>query len=237
MSPRRVGVSLDELALLRQMRGGAEPDLVAAATLAQLAGADELAVHLREDRMHVQDRDARILRLTLRRGFRMDIAPLPESLKVALEIRPDAVTLVPELPGELRSYGGLDVQTELGELGEMVRALEDGGIRAAIRVAADTEQVKASHRAGARQVELCTGRLAEDTPDRAELLEQLCDAARLAQKLGLEVSVAGGLEPATMRELAGIPALSGFRIGHSLVARALLIGMDRAVRELRAIVD
>ena len=117
MKPRRVVVSLDELALLRQMRGGAEPDLVAAATLAQLAGTDELAVHLREDRMHIQDRDLRVLRLTLRRGFRVDIAPLPESLKVALEIRPDAVTLVPELPGELRSYGGLDVQTELRRLG------------------------------------------------------------------------------------------------------------------------
>ncbi len=237
MKPRRVVVSLDEPALLRQMRGGAEPDLVAAATLAQLAGADELAVHLREDRMHIQDRDLRVLRLTLRRGFRMDIAPLPESLKVALEIRPDAVTLVPELPGELRSYGGLDVQTELGELGEMVRALEDGGIRAAIRLAADTEQVKAAHRAGARQVELCTGHLNDEAPDRAELLGQLSDAARLAQKLGLEVSVAGGLEAGTVRELAAIPSLTGFRVGHALVVRALLVGMERAVRELRTLVD
>ncbi len=235
--PPGLVVRLDDTALLRQAHGSAEPDPVAVATLALIAGADGIAVHLREDRMHVQDRDARILRQTVRHGFRMDIAPLPEMLKVALEVRPDTVVLVPELPGELRAAGGLDVQSELAGLGEMVRALEDGGIRAAIRLAADTEQVKAAHRAGARQVELCTGRLTDEAPDRAELLEQLSDAARLAEKLGLEVSVAGGLEAGTVRELAAIPSLTGFRVGHALVVRAFLVGMERAVRELRALVD
>ena len=230
---RRLWVRLDDAALLRQAHGSAEPDPVAVATLALIAGADGVAVHLREDRMHVQDRDTRILRQTVHHDFRMDIAPLPEMLKVALEVRPDRVMLVPELPGELRAAGGLDVQTELAGLGEMVRALEDGKIVSGVRIAPDPEQVKAAHRAGVSSVQLCTARYAEHGPDRARELERLRDSARLAGRLGLEVCAGGGLDARSLRPLLQIGELTGFCVGRALLGRALLIGIEQAVRELR----
>jgi pyridoxine 5-phosphate synthase len=233
---RRLVVRLDDTALLRQAHGSAEPDPVAVATLALIAGADGVAVHLREDRMHVQDRDARILRQTVRHGFRMDIGPLPEMLKVALEVRPDTVVLVPELPGELRTEGGLDLQSELAGLGEMVRALGDGKIAAGVRIAPDLEQVKAAHRAGVSSVQLCTARYTEDGPDRARELERLRDSARLAGRLGLDVCAGGGLDTRNLRPLLPIEELSGFCVGRALSARALLVGVERAVRELRDLV-
>ncbi len=235
-TPPRLVVRLDDTALLRQAHGSAEPDPVAVATLALIAGADGIAVHLREDRMHVQDRDTRILRQTVRHGFRMDIGPLPEMLKVALEVRPDTVVLVPELPGELRAPGGLDVQSELAGLGEMVRALEDGRIAAGVRIAPDTEQVKAAHRAGVGMVQLCTARYSEDGPDRERELARLRDSARLAARLGLEVSAGGGLDARSLRPLLAIEELTGFCVGRALSGRALLVGIERAVRELRELV-
>lgn len=237
MSERRLLVRLDDVALLRQAHGGAEPDPVAAATLAGLAGAHGVAVHLREDRRHVQDRDARTLRQTVRSEFRLDIAPVPEMLKVALELRPDSAVLVPELPEDLSPGGGLDVTTELGALGEMVQALEDGKIRPGLLIRADLEQVKSAHRVGARFVQLCTERYSENGPDRAEEFERLRDSARLARKLGLRVGVGGGLDARRVRALRELPEVTEFCVGRALIARALLLGMDRAVGELVTLLD
>lgn len=233
---RELIVRLDPVAALRAAGSSGDPDPVAAATVALMAGADGIAVHLREDRAPISGRDARVLRQTLRRGFHMDIAPLPEMLKVALEVRPDAVTLVAEFPDQ-SSGGGLDVQTELAALGEMVRQLEDGNIRCALRVPADPEQVKAAHRIGARWVQLDTSRYCEQGPDGAEQLANLRDAARLGHKLALKVGATGGLEVRTLHPLLEVPELTQFCVGHSLASRALLVGLERAVGELRGLLD
>ena len=236
MRERRLIVGLDQVAAVRQAREGREPDPVAAATLAVLAGADGVSVHMRRDRLHVQDRDVRVLRQTVERGFVMNIDALPEMMKVALEIRPDAVTLVPELPETLASGAGLDVQTQMGALGELVRALEDGKVPSSLRVAPDIEQVKSAHRVGVSGVQLHTARFAEGGPDRDDELQRLRDAARLARKLGLEVSVGGQLDARSLKPLLEIDEIDEFRIGYAVVARGLLVGLERAVRELRALV-
>ena len=238
MSARRLIANLDAVAHLRQAHGEHEPDPVTAATLALLAGADGVNVHLREDRAHTQDRDARVLRHTVRRGFSMDIAPLPELMKVVLELRPDSVTLVPphgpQGPGRRT---GVDVVAQLGSLGELVRALSDGKIEPCFLVAPDLEQIKAAHRVGAQRVRLEASRFAEAGPDREQAFEALRDAARLAGKLGLQVAVGGGLDAPSVRALAGVAEISEFCVGHALAARSLWVGFEAAVRELRALLD
>jgi pyridoxine 5-phosphate synthase len=233
MTERRLIVNLDGVAMLRGAGGGQDPDPVAAATLALLAGADGVSVQLREDRRSIQDRDARVLRQTVRRGFGMEIAAAPEVMKVALEIRPDAITLVGDLPHERAGAAGIDVAAQIGALGDIVRALQDGKIAASLLVAPDLEQVKCAHRVGARGVRLDAGRFAEDGPDRDKELERLQDAARLAAKLGLAVSVGGALDYENVRRLLPIAEISEFHASHAICARALLLGIERAVREMK----
>lgn len=228
-------VGLDHVATVRQAGSGADPDPVAAATLALLAGADGVSIHLREDRIGVQDRDARVLRQTVRSGFHMFVAPLPEMMKVALEVRPDAVTLVPEQPEELDLTGGLDVPTELASLGETVRALRDGNVECSLLVTPDVDQIRAVHRIGAHGVQVQTSRFAEGGPDCGDELERIHDAVRLSSKLGLAVSLGGGLDYRNLGPLLALDGLHQLRIGHSIIARALLLGLDRAVRELKSL--
>ena len=233
---RKLIVGLDQMAAVRQARGGREPDPVAGATLALLAGADGVGVHLRQDRAHVSDRDARVLRQTVERGFVMNIGTLPEMMKVALETRPDAVTLVPEVPEALTPAGGLDVPSQLGALGEIARALEDGKIQSGLLIAPDLEHVKSAHRVGVAAVQLHTARFAEGGPDRDEELERIRDAARLAHKLGLMVAVGGRLDYRNVKALLTIDEISEFRIGYAIMARALLVGLERSVREMKGLV-
>lgn len=232
MMERRVVVHLDGMAIVRRAGGGADPDPVAAATLTQLAGADGVAVQLREDRRYIQDRDARVLRQTVTRGFGLDIAPVPEMMKVALEIRPDTVTLTTELPDQIEKGRGVDVAAQIGSLGEILRALEDGKIATAVAVMPDLEQVKAAHRADSRAVRLDASRFAEDGPDRGQELERIADAARLAAKLGLGVAVGGALAYRDLKPLAALDVVGELHVGHAVAARAMLVGLDRAVREL-----
>ena len=232
---RRLVVNVDHVAALRQARGGVHPDPVVGATLALLAGADGIVVHLREDRRHIQDRDLRLLRQVVHGLLCLEMAPTQEMLKVALEVRPDSVTLVPERREELTTEGGLDLLSALGEVGEIVRALEDAKIRSCLFIAPDLDQVKAAHRVGARAIELHTGRYAEDGPDRDEELRRICDGVRLGAKFKLEVGVGHGLDYANVHPLLELPEITEFSIGHSIVSRAVLVGMDRAVSEMRAL--
>ncbi len=237
MRERRVIVGLEQVAAVRQARQGREPDPVAAATLALLAGADGVSVELRPDRLHVQDRDARVLRQTVERGFQMQLPALPELIRLALEIRPDSVTLLPEIPDSLSPAAGLDVAAQIGVLGELARALEDGKIQSGVLIAPDIEQVKSAHRAGVASVQLHTVRFAEGGPDCDDEFARLGDAARLSHKLGLRVAAGGCLDYRSLRALLEIEEIDEFRVGYAVVARGLLVGLERAVRELRALVD
>ena len=236
MTERRLVVNVDHVATVRQARRGVEPDPVAAATLALLGGADGIVVHLREDRRHIQDRDVRIMRQTVHGLFCLEMAATQEMLKVALDVRPASVTLVPERREELTTEGGLDVQTRLGEVGEIVRALGDGGIRSCLFLDPDLEQIKAAHRVGARAVEIHTGRYAERGPDHEEEFRRIENSIRLATKLRLEVGVGHGLDYRNVPRLARLGEIEEFSIGHSIVSRALAVGMERAVREMRELV-
>ena len=236
MAERRLVVNLDHVATERQTRSGVEPDPVTAATLAVLAGADGVAVHLREDRRHVQDRDLRVLRQTIHGRLCLEMAATQEMLKLALDVRPDSVTLVPERPEELASSGGLDVQSRIGEIGEIARALHESGIRTGLCIDPDLEQVKAAHRVGARAVELHAGRYGERGPDHDEVLRRIEDAVRLAAKLKLEIGVGHGIDYGNVGKLAENDLIDEFSIGHAIVSRAIYVGMERAVREMKQLV-
>ena len=236
MTERRLVVNVDHVATVRQARRGAEPDPVTAGALALLGGADGIVVHLREDRRHIQERDVRLLRQTVPALFCLEMAATQEMLKVALEVRPSSVTLVPERREELTTEGGLDVQSRIGEVGEIVRALGDGGIRACLFVAPDLEQIKAAHRVGARAVEIHSGRYAERGPDFEDEVRRIEDAIRMAAKLRLEIGVGHGLDYRNVVRLARIGEIEEFSIGHSIVSRALFVGIERAVREMKALV-
>ena len=231
-----LAVRIDHVVTVRQARRAKAPDPVHAAVLAELGGASAISVHLRADRRHVQDRDVEVLRQTVRTRLELAMAASQEMLRVALTVKPDQVTLVPERREELTTEGGLDVQTRIGEVGEIVRALGDGGIRSCLFVAPDLEQIKAAHRVGARAVEIHTGRYAERGPAHEEEFRRIEDAIRLAAKLRLEIGLGHGLDYRNVSRLARIGEVEEFSIGHSIVSRALAVGMERAVREMRELV-
>ena len=236
MSRARLVVNVDHVATLRQARRGVDPDPVAAATLALLGGADGIVVHLREDRRHIQDRDVRLLRQVVHQLFCLEMAATQEMLKVALEVRPSSVTLVPERREELTTEGGLDLVGQLGEIGEVVRTLDEADIRSCVFVDPDLDQIKAAHRVGARAVEIHTGRYADAASGGQDELRRVCDAVRLASKLKLEVGVGHGLDYRNVRALADVDQIEEYSIGHSIVSRAALVGMERAVFEMRSLV-
>lgn len=237
MGYRRLVVNLDAVAYLRQARGRVEPDPVTAAAIARLAGADGINLQLRGDRGHTQDRDVRLMRQTVDHGLSIDIAPVPELLKVVLEVRPDCVVLVNESPLDQPQISGVDVSAQLPALAEIVRSLHDGKIATSFLVTANLEQVKAAHRVGAEMIRLQTGRFSEHGPDRDVEFERISDSARLAAKLGMQVSVGGGLALSDVRELCQLAAISEFVIGSSLAARALMLGIERAVGEYRELLS
>ena len=170
----RLGVNIDHIATVRQARGDAEPDPVEAALVAERSGATSIVCHLREDRRHIQDRDVRVLRQVVHELFCLELSPTHEMLKIALEVRPNSVTLVPERREELTTEGGLDLAAQLGQVGEVVRALDESEIRSCVFIDPDLDQVKAANRVGARAVEIHTGRYADglgnikDVPDRID---------------------------------------------------------------------
>ena len=236
MAGRRLVVNVDHVATVRQARGGVEPDPVAAAMLALAAGADGVVVHLREDRRHIQDRDVYLLRQVVHRLFCLEMAAKREMLEIALKVRPDSVTLVPERREERTTEEGLDVLAALEEIGEIVRALDESGIRTCLFIDPEIGQVEASRRLGSRAVELHTGHYARLGADRTEPRRALEVAVKRGAELGLEVGVGHGLDYQNVSDLAGLPEIEEFSIGHSIVSRSLMVGIGRAVREMREIV-
>lgn len=229
----RLAVNVDHIATIRQARRGREPDPVAAAVLAELAGAEGIIVHLREDRRHIQDRDLRLLRETVRTRLNLEMAATDEMVGIAAGVRPDLVTLVPERRQELTTEGGLEVAGQRARLTAVVGRLHGAGIPVSLFIAPEEEQVEAAKAVGAALVELHTGRYAEGREESArEALAVLIRAARFAAGAGLDVSAGHGLTYENVEPVAAIPEVEELNIGHSIVARAALVGMERAVREM-----
>jgi len=234
MAPR-LGVNIDHVATLRQARRVPDPDPVQAAILAELAGADGITVHLRSDRRHIQDRDVEILRQVVKTRLNLEMAATQEMLKIALTAKPHQVTLVPERREEITTEGGLDVVLNSVQLKPAVKMLEEGGIHVSVFVDPDLEQVKEAHRIDAHAIEINTAAYADarDDQGREAALRKTLDAARFGRKLGLAVHAGHGLTYENVRALAALPEISELNIGHNIVARAVLVGMERAVREMR----
>lgn len=230
----RLGVNVDHVATLREARKTYEPDPVIAAALAEMAGADGITVHLREDRRHIQDRDLRILKETITTRLNLEMAATGEMTKIALYIKPYQATLVPERREEVTTEGGLDVVRNLDQIKKTVSMLKDGGIKVSLFIDPDIDQVKAAHRAGSDAVEIHTGRYAGAKNEKAqnEELKFIVNAIRTGVKLGLSINAGHGLNYHNIKPLAAIPEIEEFNIGHAIVSRAVYVGFHQAVKEM-----
>ena len=235
----RLGVNIDHVATLRQARGGIDPDPLAAAVLVELAGADGIVVHLREDRRHIQDRDLRLLREVIHTKLDLEIAADETMAQIALAIKPDLVTLVPEKRQELTTEGGLDVVSHRDRIQQIVALLQAGGVPVSLFIEPDLAQVKAAHRVSADFVELHTGRYANaaSATDAEAEAEAITQAAKLSSKLGMGVNAGHGLDYHNLSRLTQISEIIEYNIGHSIIARAVLVGLDQAVREMKALLN
>ncbi|HEX6938376.1 MAG TPA: pyridoxine 5'-phosphate synthase [Longimicrobiales bacterium] len=238
----RLHINIDHVATVRQARRTDEPDPVRAAVLAELGGADGITVHLREDRRHIQDRDVRLLVETVRTGVNLELAAESDVVRIAVELKPKAATLVPERREELTTEGGLalgsDVQRR--KVGAALERLRAAGIRTSLFVDPESEVLRYAAELGVDAVELHTGEYAEayrrGAADAEAELQRLRSAAARARALGLDVHAGHGLTYENVSPVAAIPEIEELNIGHSVVSRAVLVGMERAVRELKEII-
>ena len=233
----RLGVNVDHIATLREARRTDEPDPVVAAALAELAGADQITCHLRSDRRHVKERDLEILRRTVRTRLNVEMAATEEMVKLAAAIKPACVTLVPERREEITTEGGLDVILNLNHLKRIVASLRESHLVVSVFVDADFDQLKAVSKIDATLIEINTGKYADARTEELRSLEltKVENAARAGRKLGLLVAAGHGLTYQNVTPIAAISEIEELNIGHSIVARAALVGMDRAVREMKAL--
>ena len=234
-----LGVNVDHVATLRQARGGTEPDPLMGATLAILGGADGITVHLREDRRHINDRDLRLMRQLVATELNLEMAPVKEMVKIALEVKPEMATLVPEKRLELTTEGGLDARGDFKKLSEAVKRLKGGGIQVSLFIDPDEEDVEWAAKTGADMVELHTGYYANAralSPAREKELKKVQACAALARSSGLQVNAGHGLDYANVARIACLPVLRGLYIGHSIVSRAVLVGMKEAVHQMKALI-
>jgi pyridoxine 5-phosphate synthase len=233
---QRLYVNIDHVATLRQARGGNHPDPVAAARWCEDAGADGITVHLREDRRHIQDADVETLARTVRSYLNLEMACTDEMLAIALRLRPQQVTLVPERRAEVTTEGGLDVHHEPDTLRRTLDALNGAGIRTALFIDPDPAVVRASKALGATAIELHTGRYAHH-PGTPATLQALADAAAEGVRVGLAVHAGHGLSVSNVAPVAAIEPIEELNIGHALIGRSILIGIAGAIHELRAVMD
>ncbi len=233
--PPRLGVNVDHVATLRQSRRTAYPDPVQAAMLAELAGADQITIHLREDRRHIQERDLSVMRKTVRVLLNLEMAATQEMVKIAYEAKPDVCTLVPERREELTTEGGLDVAANRDAVRTVVKTLKDAEMAVSLFIDPDVDQVRAAHRVEADAVEIHTGRYCDArlAQDRRRELARIVDAAKAAAKLGLRVAAGHGLNYQNVTGVAAVSEIEELNIGHAIVGHAVLVGMERAVREMK----
>jgi pyridoxine 5-phosphate synthase len=229
-----LGVNIDHVATVRQARGTTYPSVAEAARLAENAGADSITVHLREDRRHIQDADVLALCAETRTRINLEMAVTDEMLDIAVQHRPADVCLVPEKRQELTTEGGLDVDSNRPAVGVAVRRLEQSGIRVSLFIDPDPLQLRAASEVGAPVIELHTGTYADAAGDsQREELQRLYDACVLGAELGLQVNAGHGLHLDNVRAVARLPHMTELNIGHSIISRAIFVGLERAVQEMK----
>ncbi len=230
-----LGVNIDHVATIRQARRTVEPDPVGASVLAELAGADGITAHLREDRRHIQDRDVKLLRQTVRTHLNLEMAPTEEMIDIALNIKPDYVTLVPEKREEVTTEGGIDIANNLSRFTDVVSRLQDANIPVSWFIDADKIQIEAAAKTKALFIELHTGKYADATNPEIELkeLKALEIGTKQALDLGLRVNAGHGLTYWNVYPVACIEGIEELNIGHSIISRAVLVGLERAVKEMK----
>lgn len=233
-----LGINVDHIATIRQARGGNDPDPVHAAILAELAGAHGITAHLREDRRHIQDRDIYILKQVIKTSLNLEMALTPEIMKIAIDVLPHMVTLVPEKREERTTEGGLQVREHEKELAKAIETFRQNHILVSLFIAPDLNEIKASKRVGATHIELHTGAYANATSEAARLEElgKLKDAALAANKFGLHVNAGHGLNYQNVVSVAQIDFMEDLNIGHSIISRASLVGIESAVRDMLALI-
>jgi pyridoxine 5-phosphate synthase len=243
--PARLNINIDHVATVRQARRAPEPSLIAAAMACELAGADGITVHLRGDRRHIQDADIKLLRGSVTTYLNLEMAATEEMLQIALDAKPDAVSLVAETPHEITTEGGLDVVANISIVRAAVAKLRLAQILTSLFIDPDPRQIEAAHEVGAQQIELCTAAYAEATlgargihgegaAHAAQELRRLREGAELATQYGLNVAAGHGLTYRNVVAVAGIKKITEFNIGHNIVSRAIFVGLDNAVREMKA---
>ncbi len=233
-----LAINVDHVATVRQARGVSEPDPVTAAAICELAGAEGIVVHLREDRRHIQDRDVRLLRQTVKTRLNLEMAVAKEIVDIALEIVPDMVTLVPEKRQELTTEGGLDVVGNFKKISKTIAKMSRASIPVSLFIDPEADQIEAAREAGATYVELHTGRYCDaiTEKERDKEFRFIARAAELASESGLRVNAGHGLDYRNTAAIAALPAIEELSIGHAVISRAVLVGLDQAVREMLAIV-
>ncbi len=235
----RLGVNVDHVATVREARKGKSPDPVIAASLAELAGADGIVVHLREDRRHVQERDVRRLRETIQTKLDLEMAATEEMVRIASEIKPELVTFVPERREELTTEGGLNVILTQKALRRAIDFLHEQKIAVALFIDPESRQIEAASEILADAVEIHTGRYANavaDSKDQRAELHQIMESVKLASKLGMIINAGHGLHYGNVVPIAQIPEIVELNIGHSIISRAVLVGIESAVREMRTLI-
>ena len=233
-----LAINVDHVATVRNARGITEPDPVAAASICELAGAAGIVVHLREDRRHINDRDVRLLRETIKTRMNLEMGANKEIIDIALRLKPDMVTLVPEKRQELTTEGGLNVAGQKKKLAKTINKMDKAGIPVSLFIDPEAKQVKAAHAIGATYVELHTGRYCDATSEtgREEEYQYIASAAEEAYQMGLRVNAGHGLDYQTTARIAALDTIEELSIGHAIIARAVFVGLDQAVREMGKIV-
>lgn len=229
---QRLYINIDHVATLRQARRGAQPDPVEAAAVCEAAGADGITAHLREDRRHIQDVDIERLKRNVRTYFNLEMACVPEMLDIAKRLKPQQVTLVPERREEITTEGGLDILSDPARISRAVESLAEAGIRVSLFIDPTRESVEQSKKLGVPAIELHTGTYSHD-PESRKAIEALRTSARVGAELGIAVHAGHGLTVENVAAVAAIPEIEELNIGHSIVSRAVFIGLERAVKEMR----
>jgi pyridoxine 5-phosphate synthase len=234
-----LGVNIDHFATLRQIRLGQEPEPAFAALLAQAAGADSIVAHLREDRRHINERDVRLLKKAVRVKFNLEMSIAGEIVAIACAVKPDQATLVPEKRKELTTEGGLDVAGNFKAIKEAQKKLEGAGIAVSFFINPDKKQIAAAAKAGVRMIELHTGRYAEanTAPRQEKYFRELVEAVKYGKKLGLRIFAGHGLNYSNVSRVAKIKGIEELNIGYAIVCRAAIVGIDRAVKEMKALIS
>ncbi len=234
----RLAVNIDHFATIREARRGLEPEPVLAALLAEQAGAEGIVCHLRGDRRHIKERDLKLFRQTIRTKLNLEMAATDEMKRIVFEVKPDVVSLVPEREEEVTTEGGLDVLSNEKHLAPFIKDLQKAKIRVSIFVDPDIKQIEACHRVGVDLIEINTGKYAELKPgeERDEALKEIKKAAQFGHKLGLEIHAGHGLDYKNVEPVAEIPEITEFSIGFAIVARAAMVGIERAVEDMIALI-